>query len=276
MPVPTIRIVDVVQTSRDLGSGCSMKISVITVVYNAQDTILDALRSVANQTYPNVEHIVIDGASTDGTVALIEAAEVKPAQFVSEPDSGIYDAMNKGIALASGDVIGLLNADDVFQDETVLTQVAEALRDPEYDACHANLVYVKTDDTRHVTRYWKSRSHTPGLCFTGWMPAHPTFYLRRSTYDRIGAYRTDLRYQSDLEFCARAFEVYAIRSRYVDSLWVRMRLGGVTNNSVKTMWRGNWESYHALRQLGLKRSPLGYFFLKFSAKIPQFFRRHRV
>ena len=253
-----------------------MKISVITVVYNAQGTILDAIHSVASQTYPNVEHIVVDGASTDGTVAKIESAEVKPSKFISEPDAGIYDAMNKGIALASGDVIGLLNADDVFQDETVLTQVAEALSDPDYDACHANLVYVKANDTQQVTRYWQSRPHTTGLCFTGWMPAHPTFYLRRSTYDKVGMYRTDLRYQSDLEFCARAFEVYGIRSRYIDSLWVRMRLGGVTNNSIQTMWRGNWESYHALRELGLKRSSLSYFFLKFSAKIPQFFRRRRA
>lgn len=251
-----------------------LKISIITVVYNAESTILDSLASVASQTYQNVEHIVVDGASTDATLSKIEQSKHQPAALISEPDKGIYDAMNKGIAQASGDVIGLLNADDVYQDESVLAQVAAIMADSTLDACHADLVYVRSNDLSAVTRYWRSREHTSGLCFRGWMPAHPTFFLRRSSYQKIGPYRVDLRYQSDLEFCARAFEKFQIRSRYVPELWVRMRLGGVTNNSVKSMWQGNWESYRALKELGLKRNPLWYFCLKFGAKIPQFiFRR---
>ncbi|RBP51509.1 glycosyltransferase family 2 protein [Arenicella xantha] len=251
-----------------------MKISIITVVYNAESTILDTLEAVATQTYTNIEHIVVDGASTDGTMDRIEQSNYQPTCVVSEPDSGIYDAMNKGIALATGDMIGLLNADDVYQSNSVLAQVAAVMADAELDACYADLVYVKSQDLSAVTRYWRSREYAPGLCFRGWMPAHPTFFLRRSAYTEIGPYRADLKYQADLEFCARAFEQHKIRSRYVPELWVRMRLGGVTNNSFRTMWHGNWESYRALKALGMRRNPLWYFCLKFGAKIPQFiFRR---
>jgi len=250
-----------------------VKISIITVVFNAEQTIADAIESVASQTYPDVEHIVIDGASTDGSLDIISRHKSTLAQLVSEPDTGIYDAMNKGITLASGDVIGLLNADDVLQDSSVLEQVAAAHQDESLDACYADLVYVKSDDLSQVVRYWRSREHIAGLCFNGWMPAHPTLYLKKRVYDRVGLFNTSLRYQSDLEFCARAFEVHSIRSRYIDKLWVRMRMGGVTNNSFSTMWKGNWESYKALRALGLKRNPMSYFIVKFAAKIPQFLRR---
>jgi len=250
-----------------------MKISVITVVRNAEKTITDTLQSVSSQTYGNVEHIVIDGASTDQTVSIIEQHQDDIAQFVSEPDSGIYDAMNKGIQLATGEVIGLLNADDVFQDNTVLAQVAEAHQDKTLDACYSDLVYVQSDDMRKVVRYWKSKNHTSGLSFDGWMPAHPTLYLKRHVYDKAGLFRTDLKYQSDLEFCARIFEKYKIKSLYIPKIWVRMRLGGVTNNSFKTMAMGNWESYRALQELGLQRNPLVYFLIKFSSRLKQFFQR---
>ncbi len=250
-----------------------MKVSIITVVFNAEKTIGDALDSVAKQDYGNIEHIVIDGASTDNTMAEVQARANNLAKFVSEPDSGIYDAMNKGLALATGDVIGLLNADDVLQDNTVISQVAAAHLDDSLDACYANLVYVKSYDLSQVTRYWRSENHYKGLCFRGWMPAHPTLYLKRRVYDKVGNFNTDLRYQSDLEFCARAFEVHSISSKYIPELWVRMRLGGVTNNSLATMIKGNWESYKALRKLGLKRDPLSYFLIKFGSKLPSFFRK---
>lgn len=250
-----------------------MKVSIITVVFNAESTIADAIASVANQQYKNIEHIVIDGASTDATLAVIKANSASISHIVSEPDTGIYDAMNKGIKLASGDVIGLLNADDVYQNNNVISEVVAAHQDQELDACYSDLVYVKADDLSKVTRYWRSREHIKGLCFRGWMPAHPTLFLKRHVYDKVGLFDTTLDYQSDLEFCARAFEVHEIRSRYVQKLWVRMRLGGVTNGSIKTMVLGNWESYLALRKLGLKRNPISYFLIKFGAKIPQFFRK---
>lgn len=250
-----------------------MKISIITVVFNAEQTIAEALQSVAAQSYGDVEHIVIDGASTDNTLEIIKAHADGLAQVVSEPDSGIYDAMNKGIRLATGDIIGLLNADDVYQDNSVLQQVADAHADQKLDACYADLVYVQERNLDKVTRYWRSRQHKSGLCFAGWMPAHPTFYVKRRVYDQVGLYDTDLDYQADLEFCARAFEVHKISSLYIPNLWVRMRLGGVTNNSFATVFKGNWESYQALKKLGLKRNPVSYFAVKFAAKLPQFFSR---
>ncbi len=247
-----------------------MKISIITVAFNAEKTIGDALQSVACQTYADIEHIVIDGASTDGTLKAIEANSERVSTLISEPDKGIYDAMNKGIRCATGDVIGLLNADDVLQDDTVIAQIAEIHKDQSLDACYSDLVYVKANDLAKVTRYWRSRDYKKGLCFDGWMPAHPTFYLKSRVYGRVGLFNTELRYQSDLEFCARAFEVHSITSKYTPALWVRMRLGGVTNNSLRSMAHGNWESYLALRKLGLKRNPLSFFIIKFAAKLPSF------
>jgi glycosyltransferase involved in cell wall biosynthesis len=251
-----------------------MKVSIITVVFNAEHTIADALRSVASQTHSDIEHIVVDGASTDATLRVIQANSDRVAKLISEPDKGIYDAMNKGLELATGEVIGLLNADDVLQDETIISQVAAAHADQDLDACYADLVYVKQNDLTQVTRFWRSRDYKKGLCFNGWMPAHPTLYLKRRVYDRVGNFNTDLRYQADLEFCARAFEVHTIASRYIPSLWVRMRLGGVTNNSIESMLKGNWESYLALRKLGLKKDPISYFLIKFGSKLPSFLRRN--
>jgi len=250
-----------------------MKVSIITVVFNAEQTIVDALQSVASQNYPNIEHIVIDGASNDGTLEAIKANSDRVSLLISEPDRGIYDAMNKGVKHASGDVIGLLNADDVLQNETIISQVVDAHQDENLDACYADLVYVKANDLSKVTRYWHSKPFHKGLCFNGWMPAHPTLYLKRRVYQNVGLFNVQLRYQADLEFCARAFEIHNISARYIPELWVRMRLGGVTNNSVSSMVKGNWESYLALRKLGLKKDPVSYFIIKFASKLPSFFRR---
>lgn len=248
-----------------------MKISIITVVRNAESTIEDTIRSVLKQDYPDVEHILIDGASTDCTMQVVNRYRNHFAEIVSEPDEGIYDAMNKGVARASGDVIGLLNADDVYQDSTVLSQVAAVHRDSAVDACYADLVYVKNDDVSKVVRYWRSREHVPGLSFNGWMPAHPTLFLKKEVYQRVGVFDTSLRYQSDLEFCTRLFEVHKISSRYIPELWVRMRQGGVTNNSLKNLLRGNWESYRAMKKLGLRRNPVTFFIIKFSSRLRQYF-----
>ena len=239
------------------------------MVYNAVDTIPDTLSSVRAQTYPDVEHIIVDGASTDGTLELINQAD-HVTKLISEPDNGLYHAMNKGIELATGDVIGFLNADDVFQDHNVLARIAETLKDPDLEACYANLVYVKADDLSRVVRKWESKDHYAGLCWDGWMPAHPTLYLKRHVFDRVGGFNLGLKYQSDLEFCARVFEHARVRSRFVPELWVRMRLGGVTNNSLLSIIKGNWESYLALRELGCPRSPLSYFPIKFASRLRQY------
>ena len=247
-----------------------MKISVITVVRNGQDTIADTIKSVASQAYSNVEHIIIDGASTDATLDIISEHKSESITLLSEPDKGLYDAMNKGIALATGDVIGMLNADDIYQDSSVLQQVAQVHSDLELDACYADLVYVNREDLSKVERDWRSTKFRQGLCFNGWMPAHPTFYVKKRVYEKVGLYNTELGYQADLEFCARAFEIHKISSRYISKLWVRMRLGGVTNNRLRDIFVGNWQSYQALKVLGLQRGPLRYFIVKWGSKIPQF------
>ena len=250
----------------------TLKVSIVTVVYNAAGTIADALAAVKQQSYDNIEHIVIDGASTDGTQSVVEQFD-HIEKFISEPDAGIYDAMNKGVSMATGDIIGLLNADDFYQHEHVIRDAVKALETHDVDACYADLVYVDATDTDKIVRYWASRKHVQGLCFKGWMPAHPTLFLRRSVYDQAGLFDTKLAYQADLEFCARIFEKTKISSIYVPEIWVRMRMGGVTNGSLKTMWKGNWESYYALRKLGLKANPLSYFLGKFSPKLKQYFTK---
>ena len=253
----------------------TLKVSIVTVVYNAVDTIADALTSVKQQSYDDIEHIIIDGASTDGTQAVIEKFG-HIAKFVSESDTGIYDAMNKGVSMAKGDVIGLLNADDFYQHEHVIRDAVVALENHNVDACYADLVYVDAIVTDKIVRYWTSKSHSQGLCFTGWMPAHPTLFLRRSVYEQTGKFNTNLDYQADLEFCARVFEKTKISSIYIPEVWVRMRMGGVTNASFKTMWKGNWESYYALRELGLNMNPLRYFLGKFTPKLKQYFTKPTI
>lgn len=247
-----------------------MRISIITVTYNSVSTIADTLQSVASQEYDDIEHIVIDGASTDGTQQIVKRfPHVK--KLVSESDEGIYDAMNKGIQLASGEVIGILNADDIYQNNKILSRVSEIHKQKELDACYADLVYVKQHDMNKVVRNWTSQEYTAGLCFKGWMPAHPTLFLKRRVYERCGLFDSSLKYQADLEFCARIFEAHCIYSEYVPELWVRMRLGGVTNNSILNMIKGNWESYQAMKKHGLKSNPFSYFINKFVIRIPQFF-----
>lgn len=248
-----------------------MKISIITVVRNGQATIEQTIQSVQQQEYKNVEHILIDGASTDQTMKIVANHQGHFSTVISEPDNGIYDAMNKGIELATGDVIGILNSDDIYENETVLTQVAKAHIDEGLDACYADLVYVKVDDLSTVVRNWQSQEYTQGLSFDGWMPAHPTLFLKKRVYQQAGDFDTDLKFQADLEFCARLFEVYKIKSRYIPKLWVRMRVGGVTNRSIKNILLGNWESYKALKNLGLKQNVFRYFIVKFKSRIKQYF-----
>lgn len=249
-----------------------MKITIITVVLNAADTIGDTLRSISAQTAPPHQHLIVDGGSTDGTLEIIKEHLGHPITLVSEPDDGLYDAMNRGLRRATGDVIGFLNADDMYASNLVLARIASSFKSANVDACYADLVYVDQFDTKKVVRNWISQPYQPGLSFKGWMPAHPTFYMTRSGYQKVGEFDTSLKYQADLEFCARAFEVHHINTLYIPELWVRMRLGGVTNNSILAMVKGNWESYAALRRLGMRRDPVSYFVIKFSSRLKQFFQ----
>ncbi|MFN7645744.1 MAG: glycosyltransferase family 2 protein [Burkholderiales bacterium] len=248
-----------------------LRVTVVTVCYDAAATIVDTIESVAAQSHPDIEHLVIDGGSRDGTQALVRGHGTRVARFVSEPDRGVYDAMNKGIAMACGDVVGFLNADDVFEHRDTVAHIVRTMADPTLDACYADLIYVDQRDTSRIVRDWRSRDWTPGLCLTGWMPAHPTFYARRDLYARYGGFDLEFRLQSDFELMVRMFETHRIRTRYVPERWVRMRTGGMSNRSVGNVVRGNIEAYRACRKNGHPVTPL-FVVRKIASRIPQFLK----
>lgn len=248
------------------------RISIITVVRNAVSTIEETLRSVAAQTYRDAEHIVVDGASTDGTLDIVERYRDSIARLVSEPDRGVYDAMNKGLAVASGEVVGFLNADDFYEHERVLQKVASVMADPQVDTCYADLVYVDTQDTSRVVRYWKSRPYEKGLCQKGWLPAHPTFFARRRVYERFGDFDLAFQRQADFEMALRLFDIHNIKSVYVPEVWVRMRIGGLSNNSMIGVIKGNLEAYRACKKYDLPVTPF-FVVRKILSRLPQFIRR---
>lgn len=224
-----------------------MKISVITASYNCAATIADALKSVAEQSHPAVEHVVVDGASRDGTWEAVQALRSPRVVALSEPDRGIYDALNKGIARSSGDVVGFLHADDVFADRNVLARVAEAFGDPAVDAVYGDLQYVRQDDLARVVRYWRAQPFAPELLKRGWMPPHPTLYVRRSLYERLGGYDASYRIAADYELILRLFSLPGLRAFYIPHVLVKMRVGGVSNRSLRLIVRKSAEDLRALR-----------------------------
>lgn len=224
-----------------------MKISVITAVYNRHQTVGQALDSVLSQSYPAVESIVIDGASTDGTLAVLEPYRPRLGVLISERDQGIYDALNKGLMHATGDVVGFLHADDVYEDREVLAKVAVAFRDPSVDAVYGDLVYVRHDDISKVIRYWKSGPYDHAALSRGWMPPHPTFYVRRSVYERLGGFNTRYRIAADYDTVLRFLAVGKIGVAYVPEVLVRMRVGGISNRSLKTIFRKSCEDMNVLK-----------------------------
>jgi glycosyltransferase involved in cell wall biosynthesis len=227
---------------------------------------------VASQCYPDIEHIVIDGASTDDTLQIVEQYGNGLSKVISEPDNGIYDAMNKGISMATGEIVGTLNADDVYADDSVLFQVAAVFTDPTVDACYADLVYVDQHNLARIVRYWKSRDYQDGLFERGWMPAHPTFFVRRSVYERLGGFDLSFPRQADFELTMRFLAVHKIKSVYVPKIWVKMRMGGISNNSVRGVIKGNLEAYRACQKHVLE---VGVFFIprKILSRLSQFFKK---
>ncbi|MFA5098656.1 MAG: glycosyltransferase family 2 protein [Candidatus Paceibacterota bacterium] len=230
-----------------------MKVSIITVCYNSAETIEGAIKSVLGQSYPDIEYIVIDGASTDGTLEILGKYKNKIAKIVSEKDSGIYEAMNKGIALATGDIVGILNSDDFYYDNDVVKTVVENIVKNDADACWGDLVYVKKDDTNKVVRFWKSSEYKPGKFIRGWHPPHPTFFVKRELYQKYGVFRLDLSVYADYELMLRFLEKYKIKGFYIPKVFIKMREGGASNwRSIKKVFRGSMENYKAFKMNGLK------------------------
>mgnify|MGYP001278560050 CR=1 FL=1 len=245
-----------------------MKLTVITAVYNREATIAQAIASVRRQTWPDVEHLVVDGASTDGTLAAIEAVRHDRMRLVSEPDDGIYDALNKGIRLATGDVIGLVHSDDFFAHDDVLAKVAEAFREPAVDAVYGDLDYVSASDPSRIVRRWRSGEFEPAKLRRGWMPPHPTLFLRRRVFETYGGYDTTYRISSDYDAVLRYFGSGTLRARYIPEVLVKMRTGGASGQSPVRFIRKNIESYAIIRKNGI--GGLGVLFFKNFSKIAQF------
>jgi len=228
-----------------------VKISVITAVYNAKDTLADALDSILAQQYPDVELIVIDGASNDGTLDVLENYRDRIGILISEPDHGIYDALNKGIRHATGDVIGFLHADDLFADESVLLEVAAAFSEGHVDAVYGDLEYVRKSEPDKVIRYWKSGAYSAAKLKHGWMPPHPTFYVRRSVYEQYGAFDTSFRIAADYDCMLRFLCRAGTKAAYIPEVLVKMRLGGASNRSLSNIMQKSREDYIALRRNGV-------------------------
>jgi glycosyltransferase involved in cell wall biosynthesis len=247
-----------------------MKITVITVCRNSVATIKDTLESVASQSYKNIEHIVVDGGSIDATVAVIREWKKHPVHLISEPDKGIYDAMNKGIRLATGDVIGILNSDDIYYDSHILENVSVVMHDASVDACYADLIYVDKNNPEKIIRYWKSCSFKKGLFSRGWMPPHPTFFTRRLIYEKYGNFDLTYSFAADVELLARLLERFEVKSVYVPKIFVKMRFGGTSNKSVFNIIKQNIYIYRACRKNNIPISPVIFFFTKITSRIRQY------
>jgi glycosyltransferase len=245
-----------------------MRVSIITATYNSALTVRDTLACIASQQYPHIEHIVVDGLSKDNTLAIVaEFSHV--AKVVSEKDNGIYDAMNKGVKLASGDVIGILNSDDFYTSPSIISKVAAAFEDSAVEAVYGDLQYVQPANTQKITRTWKSGAYKKKNLYYGWMPPHPTFFVRRHIYDKCGLFNTSLRSAADYELMLRVLLKYNTRVHYIPEVLVKMRAGGMSNASLKNRFRANKEDAMAWELNDLKP----YFFtmwLKPLRKVLQF------
>jgi glycosyltransferase involved in cell wall biosynthesis len=245
-----------------------VKISIITAVYNNQETIASALDSALAQTGIDLELIVIDGGSTDGTMAVLNGYADRIAVLVSEPDNGIYDALNKGIRLATGDVIGFLHSDDLLADCRVLSRVAEVFADQKVDAAYGDLLYVHKDNPENIVRFWRAGSYSRARLSWGWMPPHPTFYARRAIYDRFGTFNTEYRIAADYDCMLRILASSEVCVCYVPEVLVKMRVGGASNRSLKNILRKSKEDYRALKNN--KVGGMGALVWKNLSKLPQF------
>ncbi|MGK7659766.1 MULTISPECIES: glycosyltransferase family 2 protein [unclassified Marinovum] len=229
----------------------SLKISVVTAVFNRKDTVANAIESLQAQTYSEVEHVIQDGGSTDGTLGILEQKSNASTRIQSAPDAGIYDAINKGIARAEGEVIGLMHSDDFFADDRVIADVAELFEDSDVDGVYGDLQYVSAEDTTRVIRHWRSGPYDPRRLRHGWMPPHPTVYLRRKVFEEFGLYDTSYRIAADYDAMLRYMGKGGIRMAYLPRVMVKMRVGGESNRSLKHIILKSREDYHALRSNGM-------------------------
>lgn len=248
-----------------------MKISIITSVYNNVATIEDAIKSVLSQTYPNIEYIVVDGASNDGTTDIIKKYEDRIAKFVSEKDKGIYDGLNKGISLATGDVIAFLHSDDIYANKNIIEDVVKLFESKNTDSIYGDLVYVDKNNTNKIFRYWKSGEYTFKKLEKGWMPPHPTFFVKKEFYDKYGKFSLKFGIAADYDFMLRMLGKYKITTAYLPKVLYKMRVGGASNRSLKNIIQKTKEDIRALENNGI--GGIQTIILKNLMKIPQFLKK---
>ena len=249
-----------------------MKISVITVCYNAADHIEDCIKSVITQDYPAIEYIIIDGGSTDGTVEIVEKYLEDITHFSSEPDEGIYDAMNKGISRATGDIIGLLNADDMYAHPAVISRIASEFEEKETDTLFGDLVYFKGKDHQKIVRYFPGKGYRPDWWSRGLMPPHPTFFVRRQMYELHGGFDTSYEICADFDFMVRLFHREKSSYTYIPEVLVRMRQGGSSTSGISSTLTINKEMLKACQKYGIKTN-LFKIYLKYFSKLAQLVKK---
>jgi len=250
-----------------------MKVTIITTVFNGETTLEKTIQSVLSQNYSELEYLVIDGASTDHSFSIAKKYSGVNCSVISEPDRGFYDALNKGIALASGDVIGILNADDVYVNKEVITDVMSAfVHDPQLDCVYGDLNYVRVvGDQQTIVRRWISSEFTPKKLYLGWMPPHPTLFLRKQVYERVGIFDLHYKISGDYDFILRSFKNKSFKAKYINKLMVNMQLGGLSNRSYKNIIFKMIEDYKILGKNQFPR--IITLALKNISKLDQFIRR---
>ena len=247
-----------------------MTVSIITVCYNSESTIEQTIQSVISQRFQNIEYIIVDGGSKDQTLSIIEKYNSQIDVLISEKDKGIYDAINKGIKLATGDVIGFLHSDDIFKSSDILKRVSDSFN-RDIDLIYGDIEYVDKEDSSKVIRKWSSKDYVKGSFKWGWMPPHTSFFLRKEYYDKLGSYSLLLGSSADYELMLRMFEVHRLKSFYLSEVITSMRIGGISNSSLRNRWLANRNDKKSWRVNNLK--PYWFtFLLKPLRKIPQYFK----
>lgn len=248
-----------------------MKVSLITVTYNSKKTIAHCLSSVKEQDYSNIEHIIIDGASNDGTCEIVKELISDNMIFISEPDKGIYDAMNKGISLATGEIIGILNSDDFYYTQSIISKVVSAfISNKSLEVIYGDIIYVSQTNENRIVRKWISSSYYDNFFEDGNVPPHPSFFLKSTVYQKVGLFDLNYQFASDYDFMLRVLKRHKCKSLYINTIMVCMRLGGATNKSIANVLRGNREILNSWEKNGYKLSPF-LFVKRFYKRLIQFF-----
>ena len=251
-----------------------MRVSIITATYNSEDTLEYCMDSVLNQTYRQIEYIIVDGGSTDGTLEIIESKAKKNTQVVwqSQKDKGIYDALNKGIEKATGDIVGFVHSDDALKSHDIIEKIVGLFEQTPIDGVYGNLHYVKYDNPGVIVRNWVSQEFKPSLLNRGWMPAHPTLFLKKSIYDTYGHFNLDYRIAADYDFILRVFSQQNLKFAYLPETITIMRVGGASNRSIANVVRKTKEDFRAAKSNKLSL-PIWTISMKNLSKIPQWFKK---